>query len=81
MSAEQDKANAEAKKQQEQQNDNNETGVIHTGKSYETEENEAFQTACDNLQVNGPPKQETGGGCGVSYGPIRGRPHGRCYAL
>lgn len=62
---------------EQQQAGKNDSNVISTEKSYDTEENEAYQTAFDNLGANGSTEQETKGGCGVSYGPIRGRSNGR----
>ena len=56
--------------------DNNQE-MIHTGKTYDTEENESYQTAFEHLGVNGATEQETGKRGVVSHGPIRGRPYRR----
>lgn len=51
--------------------------MIRTEKTYDTEENEAYQTAFEHLGVNGTSEQETRECGGFSYGPIRGRPYRR----
>lgn len=63
----------QADQQRKQDDQKTDSDMINTEKSYDTEENEAYQTAFDNLGVNGSTEQETSGGCGGSYGPIRGR--------
>lgn len=57
--------------------DKNNTDIVHTEKTYDTEENEAYQTAFEYLGANGATEQETSDRRGVSYGPIRGRSNWR----